>query len=129
MLVLDASVVVAECTTAAPLSTYRDELVAPPLLWSEVRSSLHEAAFRGEISRTLAREAHERLSRAPVAERRHRRLGEEAWRIADELGWARTYDAEYVALAALLGCPLVTLDARLRRGAGRLAAIVGPAEL
>jgi hypothetical protein len=26
------------------------ELIAPPLLWSEVPSVLHELAFRGEIS-------------------------------------------------------------------------------
>jgi predicted nucleic acid-binding protein len=52
---------------------------------------------------------------------------DEVWRAADELGWART--AEYVALARLLGCPLVTLDARLRRGADRLGFVVAPHEL
>ena len=36
----------------------------------------------------------------------HPELGLEAWRIADELGWARTYGAEYVALGSLLGCRL-----------------------
>jgi hypothetical protein len=25
-------------------------------------------------------------------------LSDEAWRIADRLGWAKTYDAEYLAL-------------------------------
>jgi predicted nucleic acid-binding protein len=60
---------------------------------------------------------------------RHARLGEETWRIADVLGWAKTYDAEYVALASLLKCRLVTLDARLRRGANWLGLVVGPAEL
>jgi predicted nucleic acid-binding protein len=57
------------------------------------------------------------------------RLGATAWRIADDLGWARTSDAEYVALAQLLGCRLVTLDLRLRRGADRLGFVVTPAEL
>jgi predicted nucleic acid-binding protein len=56
-------------------------------------------------------------------------LAEEAWRIADELGWAKTYDAEYVALASLLDCRLVTVDGRLRRGADRLGFVVGPTEL
>ena len=48
---------------------------------------------------------------------------------ADEMGWARTYDAEYVALARLLDCRLVTLDSRLRRGADRLGLVVSPTEL
>ena len=57
------------------------------------------------------------LSRRAVGTRRHARLTLEAWRIADELGWAKTYDAQYVALAHMLGSRLLTLDARLRRTA------------
>jgi predicted nucleic acid-binding protein len=56
-------------------------------------------------------------------------LADEAWRIADELGWAKTYDAEYLALASLLDCRLVTVDGRLRRGADRLGFVFGPTEL
>jgi hypothetical protein len=47
----------------------------------------------------------------------------------DELGWAKTYDANYVALARILDCRLVTLDARLRRGTARLGFVIGPTEL
>jgi predicted nucleic acid-binding protein len=64
-----------------------------------------------------------------IVDASHPRLGAEAWRIADELRWARTHDAEYVALASLLRCRLVTVDARLRRGADRLGFVVGPTEL
>ncbi|MCW2995875.1 MAG: hypothetical protein JWQ18_3370 [Conexibacter sp.] len=42
---------------------------------------------------------------------------------------AKTYDANYVALARLQDCRVVTLDARLRRGTSRLGIVVGPAEL
>jgi predicted nucleic acid-binding protein len=56
-------------------------------------------------------------------------LGAEAWRIADELGWAKTYDAEYLALALLLGCRVVTVDGRLRRGADRLGIVISMEEL
>lgn len=49
--------------------------------------------------------------------------------IADELGWVKTYDAECLALARLLGCRVVTLDSRLRREADRLGLVVSPAEL
>ena len=35
--------------------------------------------------------------------------------IADRLGWASTYDAEYIALTQLQADAFVTLDAKLRR--------------
>jgi predicted nucleic acid-binding protein len=53
----------------------------------------------------------------------------EAWRVADEFGWGKTYDAQCVALASILGCQLVTLDGRLRRGTERLGFFVEPAEI
>jgi predicted nucleic acid-binding protein len=33
-----------------------------------------------------------------------------AWRVADELGWPDTFDAEYVALTELEADALITLD-------------------
>jgi predicted nucleic acid-binding protein len=38
-----------------------------------------------------------------------------AWELAEQLGWASTYDAEYVALTQLQGDAFVTLDAELAR--------------
>ena len=38
-----------------------------------------------------------------------------AWELADELGWASTYDAEYVALTRLQADALVTLDPEFAR--------------
>jgi predicted nucleic acid-binding protein len=38
-----------------------------------------------------------------------------AWKLADDLGWAETYDAEYVALTKLQADAFVTLDADLAR--------------
>lgn len=89
-------------------------------MWSEVVSVLHVALWRGQITPTEADRIRARLKGAPVRERRHRRLFDEAWRIAEELGWAKTSDAEYLSLARLVDASIVTLDRRLSRGAARL---------
>ena len=90
---------------------------------------LHELRWRKEISRELAGIAFERLSAAEVSPRRPKGLMEEAWRIADRLGWAKTYDAEYLALAVLVRCRLLTTDAKLKAGGSGLVTVIGPAEL
>ena len=128
-LVIDASVALwaSGAGTWKPLAS--ETLIAPALMWSEATSSLHEAVWRREVSAPRAREVLERLRSAPVRARTHRRLHATAWQIAEQLGWAKTYDAEYVALARLLGARVVTLDARLRRGADRLGLVVLPEEL
>ena len=59
----------------------------------------------------------------------HPELQRTATAIAVRLGWAKTYDAEYLALAQLLDIRLVTVDARLVRGAGKEARVVGPMDL
>ncbi len=102
-------------------------LVAPALLWSECTSVLREMQDRGEISAALGEAALARIVDGPIRRRSSRRLYVEASRLAAELGWARTYDAEYVALARILSAPLLTRDARLMRGAGRVLPVVNPA--
>jgi predicted nucleic acid-binding protein len=99
------------------------------LLWSEATSVIHELRWRRQISDDLASRAFAALLAAPVRRRAPQQLYREAWRISGNLGWARTYDAEYVALARILGCRLFTVDERLRRGAGRLVDMVGPHDL
>jgi predicted nucleic acid-binding protein len=130
MLVVDASVAVAACYHASGFDEFgAEQLVAPPLMWSEARSALHELLWRQEVAAEDAETTRRRLEACPIAVHPHPDLGVEAWWIAEQLGWAKTYDAEYVALAHLLDCRLVTLDGRLRRGAERLGLVVGPDEL
>ncbi len=98
-------------------------------MWSEALSALRETMWRGGMSEQLASVARSRLLGAPVQRRTPDALYEEAWHVAKQLGWAKTYDAEYVALARMLDCPLLTLDEKLRRGAGHLIRILAPADL
>lgn len=125
----------ASTTLAASADEYgfrlfgRQDLVAPPHMWSEARSSLHEALWRREISERIALGTFERLESAPIRPRSHRDLGRKAWKLAEDFGWAKTYDAEYVALALLLNCRLVTLDSLLHRRTAELGIVIGPADL
>jgi predicted nucleic acid-binding protein len=97
LLVIDASALVQACLAAAGVSLFGSEaLVAPPLLWSEALSAIRELRWRREISDDLAARAFDALLGAPVRRRAPHQLYREAWRVADELGWAKTYDAEYV---------------------------------
>ncbi len=103
-------------------------LLAPPLLWSEAASALHLAVVRGIIGQPDADEARGVLARTP-ARRDPPGLLDRAWAIADRMGWGRTYDAEYCALAEIEDCLLVTTDDRLRRAAeDRLPYVLGPVE-
>ena len=127
---VDASFVVQASTTAEGLRRLRGRrAIAPPLLWSETTSVLHEMRWRGVISNALADIALENFARAAISRRQPRQLLERAWTIANDFGWAKTYDAEYVALAELVGCPLLTLDARLALRVADRVEVLRPADI
>lgn len=93
------------------------ELLAPTLLRSQTLSALHEAVHRGEITTPDAEERLARIQSMPIRLLGDAVLRRNAWRIADDLGWAETYDAEYLALTRLQADAFVTLDAELARRA------------
>ncbi len=91
------------------------ELLAPTLLRSQTLSALHEAVQRGEIPADVARERLAFVGRMPIRLLGDAVLRRRAWDLADQLGWAETYDAEYVALTQLQADAFVTLDKELAR--------------
>ena len=102
------------------------QLFAPTLVRSQALAALYDAAHRGEIS---AAEGMERISRLNSASLKVRFLGDralqrQAWKIADQLGWETTYDAEYVALTTLQADALVTSNPDLARAVAGLVKTV-----
>jgi predicted nucleic acid-binding protein len=63
----------------------------------------------------VARDRLSHIGRMPIRLLGDAVLRRRAWELADQPGWASTYDAEYVALTQLQADPLVTLDAELAR--------------
>jgi predicted nucleic acid-binding protein len=129
-LVVDANVVVQVVVAGGDLGPLLGhDLIAPPIIRSEALSSLSEMAYRGEIPPDPARIAMSAVSQVPIELDRPPELDARAWDLARSLGWAKTNDAEYVALALIRGISLVTLDQRLRRSAGHLVPMPLPTEL
>jgi predicted nucleic acid-binding protein len=98
------------------------ELLAPTLLRSQTLSVLHEAVHRRELPAEVARERLERIGRMRIRLLGDAVLRRNAWEVADRLGWASTYDAEYVALTLLQADAFVTLDANLARSVAGIVA-------
>ena len=112
--VVDAGAVI-ELARTEPEVLKEHELLAPTLLRSQTLAMLHEAVQRGEIEADVAREYLARIGKMPIRLLGDAVLRRRAWEVADQLGWASTYDAEYVALTQLQADALITLDAKLAR--------------
>jgi predicted nucleic acid-binding protein len=64
----------------------------------------------GALTADEAEDARAVFASLPVHREDVTEIADEAWRVAEELGLAKTYDAEFLALARLRGAPLVTAD-------------------
>ena len=103
-----------------------NSLVAPSLLRSQVLSILYRAVRAGELTPEEGRALLERVTELKI-----RLLGDRvsrgtAWRIAEQLGWDDTADAEYLAVTRLQADALIALDPELAtraRGVVPLATI------
>lgn len=96
------------------------QLVAPTLVRSQALSELYEASRRGEISPAEGLERVTRINSLKVRFLGDKVLQRSAWKVADQLGWDSTYDAEYVALTQLQADAFVTSDRDLARAVAGL---------
>jgi predicted nucleic acid-binding protein len=122
MPVLDASVVVEYLASGEHAEAAHERIRAeahtnwvPELLAAEVGHALRRAVKLGRLDAVFAREALWELRQMPLRWVAHEQLIFYAWELRDNLSF---YDALYVALAEMLGQPLVTFDARLARASG-----------
>jgi predicted nucleic acid-binding protein len=126
-LVLDASVAVRALVSADSADRLVRERVhaaschAPHLIDAEVGNVLRREVARGAIEPDNAAAALYALG-SLVTDRypQHGSLARAAWQLRHNLSY---YDALYVALAARLGYPLLTADARLARAPGLPCAV------
>jgi predicted nucleic acid-binding protein len=105
------------------------QLLAPTLLRSQTLSALHEAVQRGELPADVARDRLARIGRMPIRLLGDAVLRRRAWDLADQLGWASTYNAEYVALTQLQADAFITLDVELARSVQGIVATASIDEL
>ncbi len=96
------------------------QLVAPTLVRSQALSALYEASRRGEISTTEGIERVTRINSLKVRFLGDKVLQRTAWRVAAQLGWETTDDAEFVALTQLQADAFVTSDGELARAVAGL---------
>ena len=93
------------------------ELLAPTLLRSQTLSAVHEAVHAAEIPPDVALERLSRIWAMPIRLLGDAVLRRRAFDLAEQLGSAETYDAEYLALTQLQADAFVTLDPELARRA------------
>lgn len=114
--VVDAGVIIQLATEGSEAAS-EHELLAPTLVRSQVLSLMHEAVHGGEVAADVAQERLARINSMKIRLLGDAVLRRVAWKIADRLGSASTYEAEYLALTQLQGDAFITLDEDLARRA------------
>ncbi|WP_336716446.1 type II toxin-antitoxin system VapC family toxin [Arthrobacter sp. USHLN218] len=105
------------------------QLVAPTLLRSQVLSVLYREVQSGAMESHEAERQLDYLRGLRIRLLGDRALQRAAWKVANELGWPDTFEAEYVALTQLQADAFVTLDQQLARAARKLVKLAEPEAL
>ena len=127
--VVDASALVAVLIDSGREGEWAESILSdsapagPELALVEASNILRRLERAGEISRLEATSGHRDLLRLDVTLFPFAPFAERVWTLRHNL---TSYDAWYVALAEALGCPLLTLDARIGRAQGPSCGIVTP---
>jgi predicted nucleic acid-binding protein len=94
------------------------DVFVPPLFFAEVTSVLRNHVFLGRLSTQEGEAAFEAFLKLRVQMVSPPDLQQRAWNLAKQYNLPRAYDAQYLAVARLLGCDLWTTDQRLANAVG-----------
>lgn len=97
-----------------------ERLVAPPLLLAETTSVIRRCAYNDFIIHEEAVAAVRLLLSLPIEIDGRVEQYEGAMDFANRLGQSKAYDVQYLAVARLNDCPIVTADRTLAAVAGTL---------
>ena len=126
MLVVDTSAVIAALAGRPPNHAVVErlggdgDLAAPHLLDVEVLHALRRLVLGHRLGEDRAADARDDLAALAITRYQHTLVADRVWELRHGL---TAYDATFVALAELLGAPLVTCDARLARASGHRATV------
>jgi predicted nucleic acid-binding protein len=127
--VCDASALVALLLDGGPDGRWvtqtlaSSELAAPSLSLFESANIIRRQELAKIVSADQAAQAHIDLLDLTIETWPYELLATRAWELRHNLS---SYDASYVALAELIGVPLITLDRRIRMAPGPRCTIASP---
>lgn len=121
--VIDAPVAIDLATNGAVIPS-EHSLTAPTLLRSQVLALVYESVRRGEIDERAGRKVLDNIRGLRIRLLGDRSLQDHAWRIAAELNWPDTYQAEFIALTQLQADALATADQKLAAAASAFVTTV-----
>lgn len=126
--VIDAPVAIDLAANEAAIPS-EHSLTAPTLLRSQVLALVYGSVRRGEIDERAGRKLLDEIRRLRIRLLGDRSIQDHAWKIAAQLDWPDTYQAEYIALTQLQADALATADTKLSTAACTFVTTVPPVDI